>query len=281
MAVTIEILQLEAIERMGQMLSDEIVDAVTAKVALGARAEWIRLAGESSLTTTKREYINGIQQIHKEKSGVYRITLMGSLPNVIEGGHPGGDMRDWLLGPNVPIWTPGGRGKRRMADGSGYYRSIPFSHAGPSATGAGGQAPMGSAYSDHELIASARKLGRDVFEQAKQLAPAGDPSASSEEKRLTDPYTVQGRGKKQTTMAVPKLQPEHSTDIYSGMIRNVQVDVKGRESSSFVTFRTISTKSGTDKWMRKPTEGLHLATQVSEYVARIAPQAFQEYVSSR
>lgn len=279
MSVTIEVLQLEAIQEMGRILHEDIVDAIAAKVAKACRAEWIRLAGASQLTTTKRDYINGIQQIKRESKGTYLITLVGGLPNMLEQGMDAVDLRDWLLGPKVPVQPRGKPGKHVTEDGE-FYRAIPFGHAGPKSTGAGGLKPMGSAYNKSALIQDAKKLGRDVFAQAKMVVPQDSPYGKAKHKRLNNPYTIQGKGKDQRSMAVPKLDDKHSTDIYSGMIRNVTLDKRGREHSTFTTFRMISTASGLDKWHRKATPGLNLATQVSDYISRVAPVAFEEYVKS-
>lgn len=285
MSVTIEILQLEAIERMGQILHDDIVDAIAAKVAKAARAEWIRLAGDSTLTTTRRDYIYGIQPVHKEGKGRYRISLVGVLPNLLEKGMAQKDLRETLLGPNVPVVGPGQKGgKKERAEGKGYYRSVPFQHAGPSASGAGGLVPMGRPYSKVDMAASARSLGRDIFAQAKALSAYTDPSASASEKRLENPYMlVKGKGGMKQAIDAPKLKPHHQTSIYTGMIRNEQPTKRGMQST-YTTFRTISTEKTkgsdgtTDSWIRPATAGLNLAVKVSEFVARQAPVAFEEYV---
>lgn len=273
--IEIQSLQMEAVEAMGRYLHEDIVDAIAANVAKAARAEWIRLAGESKLTTTNRDYIAGIQPIHRRSKGEYVVSLVGKLPHILEEGMEETDLRNTLLGPNVPVAPPGQSGKHKSKSG-GFYRSIPFSHAGPNAGGGGGLIPMGRPYSGHDMVGDSRALGRDVYAQAKALAPKGDPFKPSGERLVSPTFLAKGPGFT-ARMQVPKLKPHHKTDIYSGMVRAVQVDRRGREQNTFTTFRTISTDNP-EGWIRPATEGLHLAAQVSEYVARIAPMAFEEYV---
>lgn len=246
-----------------ESLNEGAVQAVLANVADAARNEWIKIAG-AELSTSRRDYLNGIQPVEM-KPGMATITLVGKLPNLIEQGMPATDMRDTLLGPNVPVVPPksGRRGKHKDSKG-GYYRSIPFRHGTPSSGGAVGQ-PMGKPYSGHEAVADAKKLGQRVYAAAKKLAPS-----------KSTPYGRTMYGGRLPEGLAPKLRPHHATDIYAGMIRE-QKTYERATQSQYMTFRTISTRN-TNGWLRPATPGRMYSEQVREFAARLATKAFEAYV---
>lgn len=217
--------------------------AVEAMLGLGegARDAWIRAAGEK-LMTTRRDYIAGIQAVEYGK-GEFSISLVGTLPNIVENGMARTDMHDTLLGPNVPTVSRGQRGKHPKK-GGGFYRSIPFRAGTPTSTGAAGQ-PMGRPYGD------TKGLGKSVYEAAKKLRPG---------QSLPSGYA-------------PRLNPGHSTDIYAGMQRTPRVG----GGSTYMTFRTIST--GSPGWIREDSRpGAQLINNVMEWVEANAEKNFQVYL---
>lgn len=252
-------------------LSPEAVDRMVQNVAEAARAEWIRLAGDE-LFTSRRDYINSIQRVVRRGASEYIISLVGQPAVGIEEGFPRTDLRDTLLGPNVPVVEPGsgGKGKRQSKDGN-YYRAIPFRHGTPTSGGGAGQ-PMGRAYRAHEAIDDARALGKQVYAQAKALTKT--PYGGSPTSRLPNPvYT----GKSGKSIPVPKLKPHHSTSIYTGMVRTPRSPGGRERGTQFTTFRTISTGVKTG-WIRPATPGKRLSSRVSEFVSRLAPQTIEAYV---
>jgi hypothetical protein len=234
------------------------LEMVLRDIMAGARAYWIQLAGKR-LTSTRRDYINGIQEI--EIDGLTAsIELVGVLPNMVELGADAYDMHTTLLGPNVPLASPGKAGKRKAADGH-FYRAIPFRHQTPGTAGQGGGVPMGRAYEGHSLVENAGKLGRAVYKQAKKLAPtSGQPGGK-----------VSYGGRLAAGIA-PKLKAAHSTDIYAGMVRQEKA-YKSATQSTFTTFRMIS-EAVPDKWNHPGIEAANLTGDVEKFVDRIAPQAF-------
>jgi hypothetical protein len=252
-----------------EQLNEEAVFQVVANIAEGARHEWIRLAGER-LKTSRRDYIGSIQPV-VHRPGVAVITLVGQPANLIEHGSPEVDLRDWLLGPNVPEAPFGQKGKRRAKAGH-FYRAVPFRHGVPGTGGAVGQA-MGDPYSG--VVKDAGALGRAVYGQAKSLKPGEALPA----------HMRYRRGKK----VVPKLRKHHKTDIYAGM-RRLRAAYQVAVQSQYTTFRTISENvgpvQGTDKsgspalvgWIRPRTEGIKLVPQVQAYIAKVTPASFQAYV---
>lgn len=82
-----------------------------------ARAELIRLA-QAGLHSTKDDYIRGIApaQFHGPMAVV---TLHGVMPNMVESGWAGGDLRDTALMLNK---------KKKLTKDGRWYASIPFTH---------------------------------------------------------------------------------------------------------------------------------------------------------
>ena len=255
------------------MLSEAAVQEVLQDLAAAARAEWIRLAMDE-FKTTRQDYVAGIQPVVYSQ-GKATITLLGQLPNMLEEGMDEVDLHDTLLGANVPTVPMGERGKHESADG-GYYRAIPFRHATPGAKAGAVGREMGSAYSGHEAVRDAAKLGRKVYNAAKKL----DPTRS----KPGGPTTFGGR---LPAGIAPKLREGprgHATDIYAGMIRAQKTYEKATQSQ-YVTFRTIAVgpggePKGSSPWIRPATPGKFLAKKVNAFVAEIAPKAFSAYVES-
>ncbi len=204
-----------------QHLSEEAVYKIVGNIADGARNEWVRLAGEK-LHGSRNDYISSIQAVVHKPKGVAILSLVGQPANLIENGMDETDLRDTLLGPDVPVAEAGGKGKKRAKDGH-FYRAVPFRHGTPGTGGSVGRA-MGDAYS--KVVKDSAALGRSVYRAAKNLGPA---------ERLPA-HTRYGRGKK---LSVPKLREHHKTDIYAGMQKLRGAYAKAAQSQ-YQTFRTIS-----------------------------------------
>jgi hypothetical protein len=76
---------------------DGLVADIMDNVAEGARDEWIRLAMESDLGSTKQEYIDSIGPVEAPSATERTIELNGWLANALEGGSPAFDMKPGLL----------------------------------------------------------------------------------------------------------------------------------------------------------------------------------------
>jgi hypothetical protein len=257
--IQVEDLDLALPEALAHVLDDEILTKLVADIVEAARSEWLRLAGEA-LHTTHEDYVNGIQPV-EVSPGTASVALVGVLPNLLENGMDPVDMHNTLLGPNVPVVPEGGRGKHMRLDG-GFYRAIPFRHR-VGEKGAG----FGNPYSGHEAVADAAALGREVYGKAKKLTGTISSPGGG----------VVQRGGRLPGGLAPKLRPHHATDIFSGMIKERKTYERATQSQ-FVTFRMIST--GSPGWLRPATPGVHLASQVSDFIQQIAPQAFSAYVEN-
>lgn len=268
----IEMLNLDEVVPPGVMevLNPKLIDMILWDVADGAYAEWVRIAGKE-LSTTRETYLQGIQPVEK-KPGMAVLSLVGALPNAIEEGQAAYDMHETLLGPNVPIAPPGRFGKHLTIDPktfkTGYYRAIPFRHATPGTKkrprGGAVGVEMGKAYAGHAAVEDAKALGKKVYGKAKRLKAT-----------VSDPYGGTTYGGRLPAGLAPKLKPHHKTDIYAGMIRERKTYEK-KTQGQYMTFRMIST--GSPGWRRKKTTGRFFSAKVSDYVQKVAPQAFSAFV---
>lgn len=239
-------------------LSQETITGVVKDIAEAARAEWLRLAGES-LHTTRETYMQSIQPVAMAP-GQATISLVGALANVVENDMPEMDLRTTLLGPNS-------QHKKQAKDGH-YYLAVPFRHAVPNKEGSAGAnvgPQMGKAYAG--VVADHKKLGREVYRKAKHLKPSiGEPHKQ----------TRWGERLAQKVGGAPLLKPHHKSDIYAGMVK-VQKTYGKATQSKYMTFRTIS-EANPEGWIRPATQGKHLAEQVAKFVEEIAPASFAAYV---
>ena len=225
----------------------EMISAVIPDIADAVRNHIVDRA-ERELHSSEQDYVAGIQPVKLHFPGkipmtgpvvVATITLVGMLPNMIENGWPGGDMKQYLLfGRNAKI---GKDGKP--------YNTVPFRQGTPGVTGRNFKA-MGEAYAEKMGMDAARKLGREVFKKAKRLKPG---------ERLPE-----GLG--------PRLREHHVTDLFAGMIRQRG---PGR-STQYMTFRRVSTKSDPRAWVHPGIVGRHLFRDASKYANQAAARIFQE-----
>lgn len=272
MSVKVEMIKSLIPPQLVAGLSKAAVNVVLGDIAAAARAQWVTLASQLN-SSFRNDYIRGIQPVQMI-SGTAVVALVGAVPHLLEDGCPAMDLRTILLGENVPVAPLGQRGKHQSAPksktekgGPYFYRAIPFRHTTPGTTKQIGQ-PMGSAYAGNQAVANAKKLGKEVYAAAKQLAPT-----------VGMPYGKTNWGGKLDTagMGIPLLKPHHKTDIYAGMYR-FQKTYEQATQQTYRTFRTISTRPHhPDSWMRKAIPAKHLAAKVASYVQKIAPAAFQAY----
>lgn len=206
-----------------------------------ARAEWVKLA-QAELKSTRRDYVQGIQQPEMGSNKV-SIALVGQLPNMIEQGWKGGDMRRHLLGPNA-------RNVKTTKDGH-KYNVVPFGHGTPGSSGANAGPPM-----PKPLHNVAKHLA------ATKSAPKGGKTKWGE--RLT-PEKTTGKAKK---LLETKMRPHHTTSVHTGMVRQEKTYAKATQSK-YTTFRTISSRVSRG-WIHPGIQPRNLAKKVEKYIVRIA-----------
>lgn len=256
-------------EKLLAGLSKEEIQTVLEEIGSAAHDYWVMKAAQIK-SSFRMDYMKGIQEL-KMEPGRAVVALVGAVPHMLEDGSPETDLRDILLGDNVPVAPFGQKGKRESADGE-YYRAIPFRHTTPGTEdnprGATLGQEMGSAYEKMLGEDEAKKLGQDVYKEAIQL-----------EGSISKPGGGVAYGERLEEGLAPKLKSHHKTDIYAGMIKN-QKTYENAVQSTYITFRTISTGVRTG-WIRRAIPARHIAKDVGQYVARIAPKAFAAAVRSK
>lgn len=264
----IRVTQLQAVipQDLTVRLSTQAINAVVSNLAASARAKWLNLARHDA-SHLRDDYLQGIKETTLNK-GQAIIALVGEIPHLLENGCNPYDMRDTLLGSKVPVVPKGQRGKHRVADSDDYYRAIPIRHMTPGSSNAFGN-PMGDPYKEHASGINSKKLGKNVYKQAKALTAS-----------RTNPYGKQAYGQRLDTseMNIPLLRPHHTTDIYSGMIRQEKVYTQPKKpQSQYLTFRTISTRKKIG-WEHPGYTARNYANSVIKFVEEITPIAIEQII---
>jgi len=254
------------------------ISAVAAAVALGvptqkeadqilrglgaaAYAAWVKLA-QNTLHSTSRDYIGALQLDHYPKRE--EVVLTGLLPNMIENGWPGGDMRGWMLkSPKA----------KTAADGSRYL-AVPFRHGTP---GTGGR-NVGNA------------MPPEIYRVAKNLAPTLSVATTHSAGRMTRHTSWGGRLsphqrglRKDTKETLNRLlQPWHKTSIYTSMVKRVTHYPSGASSTTYQTFRTISSKPPDDprSWMHGGIVARNLGPKVQVELSSLLSRAVWKAINT-
>lgn len=270
MPVEVNVINIAMTQKLFAQLDQGAFNAVLAQVAAAARDKWIQLASKQ-LNSTRADYVAGIQEVQL-KDNVATIALVGQLPNMVEHGWPGGDMRDWMLSESAPH-----QDSIKTNQQGGRYRSIPFRHQTPGTRGTAGTA-MGMSYQDHAIETNHKALGSRVHNAIKKLT-AGTPLRT----KTTGGAAVKGAHLRKS---IAKLKPHHTANIYEGMIKKTQKIQKLNQvtghmvaatQNTYMTFRTISEDSPIG-WHHPGITAVHLADEVVGYVQKVAPKAFNAYV---
>jgi len=220
-------------------------------LASAARTNWVQMA-QAKLNTSSRDYVQGISQPEEIRPGVMEITLLGRVPNMIEQGWPGPrDLRMTVI--------PNARTKHTSKEGHTYV-FVPFRHGSPSSSGknVGRRMPK-------EIYQVAKHLTARISHRGKGTLQQGG--------RLFEGMTHVGS--KQVSQAARellqvKVQPWHSTSLYTGMVREQKTYQKATQSS-YTTWRTISTNpdAQTDqrKWQHPGIPARHFVKEVQDGLA--------------
>ena len=260
----------------GLMAIPQAVAAVSRDLAEAVRNEIIRLAHEE-LGTSTEDFVQGVMPVEHHAlppGGIDReviiatIVLVGWLPNAIENGWAGGDMKPALLS---------GRNARVSKDGLSVYNTVPFRHGTPGTTGRNFQA-MGQGYAASFVIKpgggavqhgslgreEAARLGRRVHGAAKRLAATTSHADSG---------TKWGGRLAAGVGGVGKARPHHKTDLHAGMVRHAKT-YRSATQSSYGTFRRVSTNSDPSAFVHPGIEGHRLFEAGGRYLDEIAPHLF-------
>lgn len=260
-------------------LSESVAQDLLLDLATMARAKWIDLAN-NKLLRTSQDYVRGIQPVELG-DGIASVSLVGGWPNMIEAGYGPYDMRDTLLGPNVPVVPRGQRGKHINKKG-GFYRTISFRMTGPQSSGRNAQ-KVTSAMAGVVGAQRAEELGRKAWSEMKKLSPGrSNPGQQTQQgsslKTAGTDLEVRGRSHALvrnpdgTKTLVRNGGREHAAPIFEGAVKNEQT-YKRATQAFYGTMRTISTSSGAgESWIHPGYAGAHLLPEVQRYIEQQAPQ---------
>lgn len=215
-----------------------------AGIGAAARQHWIQLA-QRELRSTSRDYVAGIQDVVQGDRTI-SITLTGMMPNMIENGWPGGDMREWMLQS----------AKAKPTKAGGKYLVVPFRHGSPSSGGRN----VGAA------------MPQPIHEVAKKLAPTR--TAIGGQKTQWGGRLNLGMKMRQDARDIlsTKKKEWHSSSTFMGMVRQQKTYEKARQSQ-YTTFRTIATRGpDTDprSWMHPGIAAKRFAPRVQQHVNKLA-----------
>jgi hypothetical protein len=266
----IQVIDLSALVPAELVNAPDFLAMVIPDIAEAARTEIIRLAQER-LGSTGEDYIQNVSPVayHLPKGKLpmgdalaATIVLSGWLPNSVENGWPGGDMKVWLLaGRNAKTGKTGGR-----------YNTVPFRHGTPGVTGANFP-EMGSAYATSFRVnkLSLEQVGSLTREEASRLGKKIHSAAMELKPTISHPKTGTKWGGRLDagTGGAGLLRPHHKTDIYAGMVREQKTYRKATQSK-YSTFRRVSDKSDASAWIHPGIEGVHLFEAGAEYIDKAA-----------
>lgn len=220
-------------------------------LAAAAMHFWKRQAREK-LRSTARDYIDGLQMFFAD--GKATIELSKTLPNLIEQGFKGGDMRTYMLnGPRV----------KRSKDGNRYL-TIPWRHGTPGTTGrnVGNVMPT-------SIYQAAKKLAGTVSRPGASVGGTGGKAVLYGERLNANSPGANAQARR---ILSRKEKPWHATSIYTGMIREEKQFEKKNQTTGYMTFRTLSenVKRGEQHWLHPGIQARGFASDTARYVGRIA-----------
>lgn len=218
-------------------------------VGAAAAHYWKKLA-QQELRSTARDYVQGIKHTATDEKAT--VSLEGQLPNMIEKGWSGGDMREWMLSsPKAK------KGK------DGPYLVVPFRHGTP---GTGGR-NVGNVMPG-PIHAAAKRLLPTLSRPGEAVSQASG-TTKVHGTRLHPNLPMKEAARQ---ILQRKEKPHHATSIYMGMIRNAQPTKKGLRTSGYHTFRTISThtRAAGKHWVHPGIKARNLARKVTKHLEKLA-----------
>lgn len=248
--------------------NEHLIAVIIPDLVEATRTEIIRLAQEG-LTSTYDDYIQGVQEpkyhfpsgrIPESGGVVASIALVGMVPNMIESGWEGGDMKPALLA---------GRNAKQGKEGP--YNVVPFRHGTPGTTGRAAS-PMGSQYGGGtETHFVAGRVGKLTEKAARNLGRGIHRAAKALEATTTHPDGGTRWGARLPAGMAPLMRAHHKTDIYAGMVRQEKTYAKATQSQ-YTTFRAVSQKSDPASWIHPGLEPRDFFKQAAGQIDKIVPR---------
>lgn len=238
------------------------VEALLVDIAKSVHGFLIHKA-QVHLHTTADDYLAGLQPIDHRllpTGPVATITLVGWLPNAVENGWPGGDMKEALLtGPNARVGKDGVR-----------FNTVPFRHGTPGTSGANFPA-MGSAYGPRPAL-SRRIQGPLNEQEAKSLGKAVHNAMRRIDAKRRKAGLGPGRLPPARAPSDPayrkKLAAHHKTDIYAGMRRTTKKYVTAT-GPKYMTFRRVSDNSDPAAFIHPGIEPRHFFKEAQAFAPKV------------
>lgn len=232
-------------------------------LAASAFAHWKRQA-QQGLKSSSRDYIAGLQmEVSGTRAVISLVNPPGNvLPNLIEQGMQGGDMRKWMFnGPRTKIAKAGHK-----------YLTVPFRHGTPGTSGrnVGPQMPPSIHRAAKQLTATLSRPGPAVGGRKGATTLYGQ--------RLHPDHPA--AGPKARRLLMEKKKDWHASSIYLGMIRKEKTYEQATQSQ-YTTFRRISEKvirgerdaktgEALQHWRHPGIRPRHFAHSTQRHIARIA-----------
>ena len=213
-----------------------------AGVARGALNEWVRIA-QSRLHTTRETYIDGLRQAESfvAAGDSFSISLVGRMPNNIEFGMAGFDMKTVR-----PGWLGGAKSK--VSKSGSRYVVIPFRHStggGPRMNYTGKAAAVGDLKT--QLRDTVKKYGIDRMVRAATGQVVAGPVSRVPKSAAVHPYLK----------GLTRIQKPTEGKTKSGM---------GKGSSQLMTFRIMSEKSNPESWIHPGIKAASILPEVERWV---------------
>lgn len=227
-------------------------------VAFQTSANWKQAVMENKLWSGEKDaYVKSISwRMTGDLSAIVEATYRHA--EEIESGRPAKDLKK-MLGTSLKVRTSS-TGTR--------YLYIPFRHQIPGAD-AIGQAMPASIYAMAKEMAPSSVVG-----QYQRLSGTGAHDIKTR-KHLTVNQNQYKWGDHLPAGLAPKLNPNHKTDPYAGMVR-FDTSTANAKSSVYLSFRTMSEKS--QGWIVPAKPGLNIAKKVVDEMQPLAENAFAEAI---
>lgn len=245
--VSINADDLEKAFQLTQQQSRALVTTVVQSLGLAAQREWVDLAEQHSVSMGAR-YRNGVQ-IFDTRWNVVEVALVGGLVNSMEVGKQPWDMKPFYANS----------GKRKMSKKGGWYVTVPFRWATPSAIG------------DNDVFTG--KLPLEVYRAVN------DQGGKLTQSTVPAPFdAIQTRPTRINTETGQIFSSyAHQASIYAGLKK--QTDPQTGQSS-YRSWRRISSKSDTSSWIHPGFQALNFKDKVVENidVEQIVGNAIDDFV---
>lgn len=227
-------------------------------VAFQTSANWKQAVLEAKLWSGEKDAY--AQSITWKMTGDFSAVIESDYryAEEIETGRPAKDLKK-MLGTSLKV---------RSSKTGSRYLYIPFRHQIPGSNAIGRAMPA-SVYEMAKNMAPSTVVG-----QTRRVSGTGAYSPKTQQ-RLTVNQNVYSWGDRLPAGLAPKLNPDHHSDPYAGMVR-FDTSTSKANSSVYLTFRTMSEKS--QGWIVPPKPGLFLAKKVVDDMQPLAEAAFGEAI---